>query len=174
MKVTSFLKFSVLAAGMVAAMGANAADGTITVAGSTVASGCIINYYDKAATITLGNMTPSTFTTVGSSSEKKDITIKLTDCPSTLTGVKFTAIGAADKDNNQIIALSAGSTASGLGIALYNKSGALIPVNSPSAAATIAADGTAKIELQAAAMSTSAQVASGDFSATTEFNLTYN
>ena len=174
MKVTSFLKMSVLAAGMVTAMGANAIDGTISVTGSTIETGCIIQGGHLLSTISLGNLIPDNFPTVGSISEKKDVVIVLAACPATQTGVKLTTAGTPDTTNNQLLALSSNSSATGLAIAMYNKGGMLIPINTASAVATISEDRTARIELQAAAISTATTVTSGDFSATTEFNLTYN
>lgn len=175
MKLTSLFKMSVLAAGMVAAMGANAADGTINVSGSIIATGCEVDATSIAAPVALGDLSPENFATVGSISAKQNINIALTSCPTTQAGVKLTATGAADATNNQLLALSTDSVARGLGIALYNADGTLIPMNSPSASAAINAEtGVATIALQAAAMSTATSVTGGAFTATTNFTLSYN
>ncbi|TDS92768.1 MULTISPECIES: fimbrial protein [Rahnella] len=175
MKMTSFFKMSVLAAGMVAAMGANAGDtGVLNVTGTVIASSCVV---DPSSTtdVPMGTLSAADFTAVGSISPKQDITLNLTGCPLSQTGVMFAANGAADATNNQLLALSADSIASGLGIALYNKGGDLIPMHSASAAAPIDAEaGTATINLEAAAMSTADAVTGGAFNATTTFTLSYN
>lgn len=166
---------SVLAAGMVAAQGANAADGTLNITGTVIATGCTVDAASIAAPVALGDLQASAFTAVGDISEKKDITINLTECPVTQSGVMMTATGATDATNSELLGLSGDSVATGLGIALYNKGGALIPMNSASVAAPIDAEtGVATINLEAAAMATSASVTGGDFTATTNFTLTYN
>lgn len=174
MKVTSFFKMSVLAAGMVAAMGANAEDGTITVSGTVIAAGCEVDAASIAAPIVFNDLDAGALSTVGTISDKQDINIALTACPVSQAGVMFTASGTADATNNQLLALSGDSVATGMGIAIYNKDGDLIPMNSASAAAAIDAEtGTATIALQAAVMST-AVVTAGTFAATTNFSLIYN
>ncbi|WP_426785921.1 fimbrial protein (plasmid) [Rahnella variigena] len=175
MKLNTFFKMSVLAAGMVAAMGANAVDGTINVGGTIIETGCQVDAASIAAPVDLGELVPGNFPTIGSISDKKDINVVLTGCPVTQAGVVLTALGAADATNNQLLALNGDSTATGLGIALYNMDGSLIPMNSSSAVAAINAEtGSATISMQAAAMSTADTVTGGAFSATTNFSLTYN
>lgn len=175
MKINTFFKMSVLAAGMVAAMGANAADGTINVAGTIIDTGCQVDAAGIAAPVALGDLVPADFPTIGSISAKKDINIVLTGCPASQTGVALTALGAADATNNQLLALNGDSAATGLGIALYNMDGSLIPMNSSSALAAINSEtGSATIALQAAAMSTAEAITGGTFTATTNFSLTYN
>lgn len=176
MKMTSFFKMSVLAAGMVAAMGANAGDtGTLNVTGTIIASSCVVDTVNSTPEVDLGTISATNFATVGTISTKKDITLALTGCPLSQTGVMFAANGAPDATNNQLLALSGDSVASGLAIALYNKGGDIIPMRSSSAAAPIDAEaGTATINLQAAAMSTAEEVTSGAFTATTTFTLSYN
>lgn len=175
MKMTSFFKMSVLAAGMVAAMGANAADGTLQISGNIIASGCTVDSASLATPVAMGVLQSADFAAVGTISAKQDIAINLTGCPTSQAGVMLSASGSADATNDQLLALSADSTATGLGIALYNKDGALIPMNAASAAAPIDAEaGTATINLQAAAMSTAEDVTGGDFTATTNFTLSYN
>ena len=175
MKLNVFSKVSILAAVMVAAMGANAADGTLQITGNVIASGCTVDSASLATPVALGELQSADFAAVGTISEKQDIAINLTGCPTSQAGVMLSASGSADATNDQLLALSADSTATGLGIALYNKDGALIPMSSASAAAPIDAEaGTATINLQAAAMSTAENVTGGDFTATTNFTLSYN
>ncbi|MDH2898240.1 fimbrial protein [Rahnella variigena] len=175
MKMTSFFKMSVLAAGMVAAMGANAADtGTLNVTGSLVATTCSVDA-GSTTDVAFDTLSATSFAAVGAISEKKDIVLNLTACPVSQTGVMFTANGASDATNNQLLALGSDSVATGLGIAIYNKGGDLIPMHSASAAAPINAEtGVATINLEAAAMSTAEAVTGGAFNATTTFVLSYN
>lgn len=175
MKMDSFFKMSVLAAGMVVAMGANAGDtGTLNVTGSIIATSCVVDA-SSTTQVPIGSLSATDFADVGAVSEKKDITLNLTSCPVSQTGVMFSANGASDAVNNQLLALSADSEASGLGIAIYNKGGALIPMHAASAAAPINAEtGVATINLEAAAMSTAQSVTGGAFNATTTFVLSYN
>jgi len=175
MKMDSFFKMSVLAAGMVVAMGANAGDtGTLNVTGTIIATSCAVDA-SSTTEVPIGTLSATSFADVGAISSKKDIVLNLTGCPASQTGVMFTAGGASDATNNQLLALSSDSEASGLGIAFYNKGGALIPMHSSSAAAPINAEtGVATINLEAAAMSTAQSVTGGAFNATTTFVLSYN
>ncbi|MFP2468715.1 fimbrial protein [Pseudescherichia vulneris] len=175
MKMDSFFKMSVLAAGLVAAMGANAGDtGTLNVTGSIIATSCAVDA-SSTTVVPMGTLSATSFADVGAISAKKDIVLNLTDCPVSQTGVMFTANGASDATNDQLLALSSDSVATGLGIALYNKGGELIPMHSASAAAPINIEtGVATINLEAAAMSTAASVTGGSFNATTTFVLSYN
>ncbi|WP_435955426.1 fimbrial protein [Dryocola sp. BD626] len=173
MKMTSFFKMSVLAAGMVAAMGANAADGKLQVTGTVIQGACAVDA-SSTTDVSFDEIQGTTFNAVGAVSQKKDITLNLTGCPTAQTGVMFTAGGAVHADNDQLLAISSPSV-TGLGIAIYNKGGEIIPMRSTSAPAAIDPDsGTATINLEAAAMSTAAAVTGGDFTATSSFVLTYN
>ena len=175
MKMTSLFEMSVLAAGMVAALGANAADGTINVTGNIVTTGCTIQNAMTAAEVSFGTLSPQTFTAVGTISDKKPINFVLENCPASLTSAKVYLMGNTNPDNSQLGALDAGANATGIGIALYNKDGAMIPIDSASAAFPIDAEtGTANIALQAAVMSTAEVVGGGDFTARTVFAMNYN
>ena len=175
MKMASLFEISVLAAGMVAALGANAADGTINVTGNVVTTGCTVQNEATVAEVSFGTLSPQTFTAVGTISDKKPINFVLENCPASLTSAKVYLMGKIHPDNKQLTALDAGANATGIGIALYNKDGAMIPIDSASAAFPIDAEtGTANIALQAAVMSTAEVVGGGDFTARTVFAMNYN
>lgn len=177
MKMTSLFKMSILAAGMIVALGANAAEsGTLTVAGSVISGACSIDAASIAAPVDLGTVDPSALATeVGAISSKTAFNIHLTDCPSGIESVKFTATGAADATNNQLLGLASGSEASGFGIAIYDDANTLVPMQTMSKQYTVNTDtGEANIALQAAAMSTSTSVVAGQFSAMTNFGISYN
>jgi major type 1 subunit fimbrin (pilin) len=153
---------------------ANASEGTLIFSGSLVEASCSI---DPSSTtdVPLGEVDATAFSTVGDISPKRDITINLTGCPTSQTGVTLTNTGQADATNNNLLAVSGDSSATGLGVAIYNKGGELIPMASASAAAPIDPEtGTATINLEAAAMSTAESVGAGDYTATTNFELSYN
>ncbi|QMV52096.1 fimbrial protein [Ewingella americana] len=175
MKMTSLFKMSMLAAGMFAALGANAADGTINVNGSIVAAGCVVEGAETVTEVNFGTLSPQNFTAVGTISDKKDVSFVLKDCPASLTSAKLVFMGRTDTTNTQLVQLYDTSKAKGIGIALYKKDGGMIPMNTTSEPFPIDAEtGTAAIALQAAVMSTSEVVSGGDFTAVAFFTMSYN
>lgn len=173
MKKTSLFKVSVLVMGIFSAIGASAADGTLNISGSTIAQGCQVRGEGRSNVVTdFGTVSPELFPTVGSISPKKEINFVLENCPASVTSVKVMPVGVA---KNNIIQLNVGETAGTLGVAIYNKGGALIPPNTNSNSIPISADThTANISLETALMSTAAVVKAGDISATAFVSFAYN
>jgi len=176
MKMTSFFKMSVLAVGMVAALGANAADdGTINITGELLASACQVDAASISSPIALGDIASGTFAKVGDASTKMPFSIHITDCPDSVTEVMMAAVGTKDATNQDLLALASDSLAAGLGIALYNNDDSQIKMGNTTAPVAISADThEATIAMKAAAVSTAASVAGGAFSANTNFILSYN
>ncbi len=176
LKLNTFVKMSVLAAGMVAAMGANAEDtGTISVSGTFLATACQIDAESIAAPIALGDISSATFANVGDTSLKQPFSIRVTDCPDSVANVMMAANGTKDSTNQDLLALGADSIAHGLGIGIYNNDDTLIKMGNTSAPVVIATEThDATIQLKAAAVSTSTSVSGGSISANTNFVLSYN
>lgn len=173
MKMTSWFKLSVLAVATAASVGAYAGDtGTITVNGRINSTGCVIDAASTAAPVEMGTIITGGFTTPGDKSTAKDFTIHLTQCPETQTGVSLTANGTANTTNTKLLAVNG---VTGVGLALYNADDSQIDLKSPSAVTAIdATSHEATIPLKAALVYTGGTVNEGQFTATTNFTLTYN
>ncbi|MGY2799621.1 major type 1 subunit fimbrin (pilin) [Ewingella americana] len=176
MKMTSLFKMGVLAAGLIAAMGASAADGTVNISGKIIAAGCVIQGASTvAAQIDFGTLTPASFPAVGTLSPKKDVNFTLENCPTSVTSTKLIFTGTASVTDAALFALDPSSTATGLGIALFNKNGSQIPANGSSVVFPIdATTHTATIALQTAVKSTEKTVGGGTFVSRAIFAMTYN
>ena len=138
---------------------AMAAEGTLSFKGNITSAGCKIN---GNTTFTmapdLGTIAASTFTGVGSRAQRNvPITLKLTDCPTAVTGVVngstvkvyFTTSGGGlatpanpsgggsgvDPDNPNLLALTKGTgVASGVGVGIWNAAdGTQLNLNSSAA-----------------------------------------
>jgi len=176
MKMTSWFKLTVLAAATAATMGANAAAinaGTITVNGRINTTGCVIDAASTSAAIELGTIIAADFGGVkGAKSPSKDFKIHLTQCPEAQAGVSLTANGTASTADTKLLAVTG---VTGIGLALYNPDDTQINLNTASAVTTIdATSHEANIPLRAAAVYTGGDVTEGQFTATTNFTLTYN
>ncbi|WP_157960982.1 fimbrial protein [Rahnella sp. AN3-3W3] len=176
LKLNTFVKMSVLAAGMVAAMGANAEDtGNIQITGTLIASACQVDAASITAPVLLGDISSSTFSAVGDASAKEPFSIHITDCPEGLNNVMMVANGAKDATNEELVALDANSIATGVAVGIYNADDSLIKMGQTSAPVAISAENhDATINLKAAAVSTSDTITGGALSANTTFVLTYN
>lgn len=176
MKITFYFKISALAVGLACTMGANAADGTLTINGTAIAQGCQIQGQSyTVAVLDFGTVSPAAFPSVGSISAKKEINFSLIGCPTSATSVKVMAFGPYDTTNNKLVPFDSSSSAKGLGIALYNKGGSQIAMHSFSSSFPIdASTHAANISLEAALMSTAPVVTGGDFTASALIGMTYN
>lgn len=174
MKMTSLLKMGVLAAAVTASMGAYADNslGSITVTGTIISAGCSVDAASIAAPVELGVLPVADFKAAGDHSALVPFSVHLTACPISQAGVNLSTSGAADATNSKLIAVTG---VTGLGVAIYNADDTQINLNSASAFAAID-QGTAEatIPLKAAAMSNGGMVTDGEFTATTNFTLSYN
>lgn len=173
------MKANYLALTLVSAIGlmshtVSAADGTITFTGAISADSCTIDTASKNYTVNMGQVAKTVFTAIGTVGPQTAFKLTLSGCPQSVTGVQFTPTsGLIDTSNSDLLGLDPTSTATGLGIALYDGNGDQIPYRSASAQVYPVTDGAATINLSAALMSTANTVTSGDFTATTPFFITY-
>ncbi|MBF4180417.1 fimbrial protein [Lelliottia nimipressuralis] len=153
---------------------ASAADGTINFTGALTADTCTVDTASQNYTVNMGQVAKTVFTATGTAGPQTAFQLTLSACPASVTGVQFTPTsGAVNTTNTDLLALASGSTATGVGIALYDGNGTQIPYRSASTQVYPVTDGAATINLSAALVSTADNVTSGDFTATTPFYITY-
>lgn len=152
---------------------AQAADGTINFTGSISEQACTISSASQIQTVSLGPVSKGTLANAGDVSEAKIFSIQLDGCPDSINTVQVTFDGTPHSVNSNILALNNGSTATNVGVALYEKDGVTqIPLRDESVAEKIIA-GAATLQFVAKYMATALGVTAGIANASTDFTITY-
>ncbi len=170
------LKNSVLAT-VVASLGfastAFAADGTINFIGTITDTACQVTTANASQNVTLGTVSAKAFTAAGDTAAATKFTIKVSSCPDTVTSASIRFDGEPTQANNQILALTAGQTATNVGVGIYeNDSSTLIGLQKDSAPQTLA-KGDNDLTFVAKYYATAAGVTAGSANASTTFTITY-
>jgi major type 1 subunit fimbrin (pilin) len=159
---------------------AQAADGTINFTGNVTETACEVQTNSSVA---LGNIQKSAFSSgAGATAGATRFTITLANCPISTTSATVKFDGTANSTNSSLLALNTGSTATGLGVALFEADGSTpIPLATASNAITLATTGADESAVNGATatyvakyMSTAAAVTAGTADATTNFTVSYN
>lgn len=148
--------------------------GDLKINGTISASGCTISDSNKTLDISMGDFPVTAFSGPGSTTPVVEVPLTL-NCPTIGTAVKVTATangGALDAPNG-VLNLTAGSTATGLGVQLLKSDASTaLPLNTRiSLGASTAAETTFK--LYARYRQTSSTVTSGTANAMATFTLNY-
>ncbi|ALH95498.1 fimbrial protein [Acinetobacter equi] len=172
MKSISLLSCGIsLALGLCLSSTTQANDRVINVVGLLVAKPCeIIN-----TEIDVNFDAVNTPQLMSDSAPTKDFQIRLNNCPSSNIRTKFVGEGV---DNNQLLGLSTGSTAQGVGIRLYDEQNRVIPIGQD----TVGVSGVPGVvhvlnfHAQVAKLSdaTTADLVSGAFTATATYEVSYD
>ncbi|MFG1174665.1 fimbrial protein [Erwiniaceae bacterium CAU 1747] len=153
---------------MIGSMGVNAeADVTITINGKVVAKPCTVS--TKQVTVNLGNLYTFNLISSGSSSEWKDITLSLTNCPLGTSSVKATFTGTSDSTGyykNQ-------GTAKNIQLQLREKDGGVLNAGSNRTLKVSEATNNVSFPLQVRALSVNGGVTQGTISGTINVTYTY-
>lgn len=156
---------------------AQAADGTIKFTGNITDAACTVDTSSASQNVNLGTVSASAFATVGATAAPTKFSINLTDCPETVTKASVKFDGLVNTVNSDLLALNTDSTATGVGIAIYEAdSSTKLPLLTASLPQTIdsAAGATNTLNFVAKYMSTAAKVAAGTANASTDFTIVYN
>lgn len=121
----------VLVASLIAALPlANAADGTINVKGHIQDNTCEVAVDSQSVAVKLGNVASKDFREAGDTSLPQAFIINLEQCGAAVSNVSVTFNGTADASDSTLLAIPAGTgNAAGLGIAIYDRDKALLPIN---------------------------------------------
>lgn len=154
---------------------AQAADGTINFTGNISDTACVVDVNSANQTVEMNTISKTAFgTSAGTTAGPKKFDIVLSSCPQAITATSVRFDGPTHAANSNILALSAGMTATNVGIALYeDDSSTLIPIGTASAEVTLTADATNTLSFIAKYMSTAASVGQGTANASTAFTLIY-
>ncbi len=163
------------------ASAAFAADGVINFTGSITATACVVDMGGAALTVPLGKISATSFSAAGTTAPATKVTLKVKSCPSALSAsVNFDGIPSSGDD--KVLALTAGATATGVGIQISDKDGKAVPIRGLSGSyalakgdsADVTKDITNNLDFTARYISTAATVGPGTADATTNFTIVYN
>lgn len=164
-----------IAGGM--AFSAIAADGTINFTGTILDSACTVNTTSASQTVNLGNVQRTAFKAAGDVAAPTRFDIVLENCPSTVSSASVKFDGQAHDNNRNILALSSGQSAEGVGVALFEADGVTaIPLSTQSAQMTLDTNGETNRNVMtfvAKYQATEAAVVAGTANSTSDFTIIY-
>ncbi|ELY2787485.1 fimbrial protein [Cronobacter sakazakii] len=176
------MKKIVIAAGFaaIASMSATSAmafDGTVKFTGEILDQACTVDIgTDNTLTVDLGKVYKTAFTGVGTDASTTKFTIKLKDCPETVTSAKVKFDGAPDTSDSDLLALdSAADAASGVAIKLMTADKTALPLHSVNDYSyALSSTSENNLDFYAAYRSTSATVTAGKANSVANFTVNYN
>lgn len=156
--------------------GVMAEDGaSISVTGTVSASTCTVSPDSESKEVKLGNVSSRQFQKAGDGSPVQMFTLNLEKCSPTADNVTVTFNGEQDAQNPDLLAIESGEgNASGIAVALYDATRALVPLNTASTSYALQPDQTVALKFYARYLSTKDVVTSGNATATTTFVLNYD
>lgn len=157
------------------AFSAAAADGTINFTGNITDAACTVNASSSSQTVNLGTISSKTFSDAGVAASPVLFSIVLESCPESVSTASVTFDGVINTTNSNLLALSSGSTATGIGVGIYESdSSTLIPMTTHSAAKTLSSTDSNTLNFVAKYVATSSAVTAGSANAATDFTIVYN
>lgn len=150
-------------------------DGTVNITGTIADNTCTVSQDSKAMTVSMGDVSNKTFSRPGDGSAYQSFSISLEKCGGAASRVSVTFSGAADSENNDLLALTGGAGyATGMGIGIYDAEKNLIPLNQPGEETTLTADqASVTLNFFARYVASGATVSAGTANASATFKLTY-
>ncbi|TCZ55660.1 fimbrial protein [Klebsiella grimontii] len=157
---------------------ANAADGTINFTGEILETACSVNIgANNSLNVILGKVAKSSFQSAGETAAATKFTIKLRNCPQSLSSATIKFDGKMNSTNNSYLALTSGTgVAEGIAVALYDSSQSLVPLMTSSTNYNLSSESENNLEFYAKYIATSAveAIKAGTANATTTFSVIYN
>lgn len=143
--------------------------------GLIIAEACKVETSDIQMTVNMGQVRSNAFHSTGEDVNPVAFDIHLQDCDAAVSqriGVAF--YGVPDNRNPDILSIGKGpGSADGLGIALFDTNGNLIPLNTPASGTVRIYDGPTTLHFVAKYRSTAQRVTGGVANAQAWFSLTY-
>lgn len=149
--------------------------GNLRFQGVVIAEACSVAAEDRLMTVKMGQVASHRFHAVGEESNPIAFDIHLEDCSTAVSqqvGVSFQGV-ADGKDPNVLSVGEGAGIATGIGIALFDDQGSLIPLNQPPVRWARLHEGPTTLHFAAKYRSTSRQVTGGTANAQAWFALTY-
>ena len=167
--------FAVSAA--LSAVNVYAADGTINFTGEIIDQACTVDIGSgNTMTVDLGRVARTSFQSAGDESDSTKFTIKLINCPVSVSSAKVKFDGANDLSNSDLLAVTQGAAAAtGVAVKLMTADKSLQglnQVNSYSYPLVTTADNN--LDFYASYQATQAVVTAGTANAVANFTVNYN
>lgn len=134
MSLKTVIRTAIIASIPLVAQSVFAADGTISFTGTVLSSACSVNSAGTSTSVSLGNVSPTSLSSVGSYAGGSPFKISLTNCPATVTAASVTFDGnSADGQTLSLDNLGESGIASGVAVALFEEDGVTrIPLSTAS------------------------------------------
>lgn len=163
----------VLFSGFALVSTANAADGTINFTGSILDSACTVT--GSTQTVALGSVVKSAFTAAGNTASPTKFSITLSSCPEATKTAIVSFDGTTNTTNSNLLALTSGSAATGVGVGIYESDNTtIIPVGTHSASKTLSTTASTTFNFIAKYVATAAAVTAGSANAVSDVTISYN
>lgn len=165
--------FAVTAA--LSASTAMAADGNINFTGEILDAACNVDVgATSALVVDLGKVKKSAFNGDGSTASATKFTLKLSDCPSTISKAAVKFDGTAYAGDNTVLALTSGTgVATGVGIQLMDATNTVVPLFTASSTYDLEESVVNNLDFYARYIQKGASVVAGKADATTSFTIVY-
>ncbi|HFO7006628.1 TPA: fimbrial protein [Escherichia coli] len=149
-------------------------DGTIHFTGSITDQTCTVDSGSQNLNVDLGNVGQTALNgAAGMKASPMRFTLNLSGCPDTVTGANVKFDGTSDGVNQNLLALDSGTgIATGVGIEIADKNGAVIPLHTASMDYPLAA-GSNTLDFVARYVSTGTAVTTGTANGTSQFTINY-
>lgn len=150
-----------------------AADGNVHFTGEITDVACEIDGDNGTDfTVALGKYGANEFAAAGDTTVPKAFALRLKNCPATVTNAAVRFGGTPD-GSDDVLSLNSVSTASNVGVQLYNKDASVLPLFADSQVFAIAA-GDNKLDFKASYIATAVPVTAGTANADATFSIVYN
>lgn len=164
---------SAIVASMLQSSYSFAADGTIQFTGNITTDACVVDATSSGTqTADLGTLASTAFSSGGEAAGSTSFQIILSSCPATVNTVAVRFDGTSNATDGRLLALDPGSTATAVGVGIYDDTGSIIPMHSNSKNYPVTLTG-ATMNFEGKYVSTGPTVGEGTANATTEFTIMY-
>lgn len=161
---------------VLSAASAFAADGQVNFKGEIIDSACTVaNTPAAPLDVTLGQVPKSSFAATGDTAAPTKFTLKLTNCPATVTKASVKFDGTAANGDNSVLALTQETgVATGVGVQITDSSDKVLPLYTASASYPLVETAENSLDFVARYISTASTVTAGPANAVASFTVNYN
>jgi len=154
---------------------ASAVDGNVQFTGEIIDSACTVDTTSSNQTVVLGQVAKTAFKSAGDTAAVTSFTIKLNNCPTTVTSTTVKFDGTPYNGDNTVLALTpAAGNATGVGVQLSNSDGSVLPLLTASESFPLSTTATNTLKFSARYIAKSATVTTGPANAAASFTMVYN
>ncbi len=161
---------------LVGSVSAQAYDGTVNFQGEIVDAACTVDIgAGNKMTVNMGKVNKSAFTGAGSTASATKFSLKLKNCPDTITSATVKFDGTAYSGDDTVLALTKETgVATGVGIQLADLSQSVLPLFTPSSSYPLKATVENDLPFYARYIAMSDTVTAGPANAVATFTMNYN